>query len=534
MIIKPSSAIFPFPPLTRSSASLRSISRRSFHPGRPSYLFTHPIDGSSSLSSKLKNSDLLKQKSYVNGRWVDSSSSQTFTVEDPATGKRLANCPDMDLNDLRHAIEAAKNSFSTYKLSTPAERQSYLRKFTQLIRSNADDLVTLIVAENGKCLSDAIAEVHYAASFVDWFAEETLRTDGSIIPSSTPGVRHLVIKQPIGVVAALCPWNFPAAMITRKVSPALAAGCSVIVKAPAEAPLTAIALAELAHQAGFPAGVLNVMTTQSATPEIGKALCESQDIRKLSFTGSTSVGKLLMSQSSSSLKKLSLELGGNAPFIVFDDADVDQAVAGAIACKFRGSGQTCVSANRFFVQAPIYAEFASKITKKVSELKVGSGFEEGVRIGPLLNEKSLEKVSRHVKSAKDSGAEVLIGGKKLPGAGYFFEPTVLSDVPRGVIDHEETFGPVAALYKFENEAEVIQRANEAEVGLAGYFYSRDIGRVWRVAEALEVGMVGANTGMVSNALTPFGGVKYSGFGREGSKYGMEEYQIMKYIAMASS
>jgi len=486
---------------------------------------------SSILPHKLKNHDLFKQKSYINREWVGSTSSKTFSVKDPATGEEIASCPDMNLDDLMVAIDSAKKSFSSYRESSPAERQGYLRKLNQLMLSNADDLATLIVAENGKCWKDAMGEVKYAASFVDWFAEEALRTDGTIIPSSTPGLRHLVIKQPIGVVAALCPWNFPAAMITRKVAPALAAGCSVIVKAPAETPLTALALAELTHQAGFPAGVLNIVTTQSATPEIGKALCESQDIRKLSFTGSTGVGKLLMSQSSSTLKKLSLELGGNAPFIVFEDADVDRAVEGAVACKFRCGGQACVSANRFYVHKSIYAEFASKLTKKVSELKIGSGFEDDTLIGPLIDERSLKKVSRHVELAKAAGAEVLIGGKKVAGDGYFFEPTVLSDVPSGVIDDEETFGPVAALYKFESESDVIAKANNCEVGLAGYFYSKDVGRIWRVAEALEVGMVGANTGMVSNAVTPFGGVKQSGFGREGSKFGIDEFQIVKYIAM---
>ncbi|PLW33495.1 hypothetical protein PCANC_16449 [Puccinia coronata f. sp. avenae] len=478
---------------------------------------THLPTCSSILPLKLKNHDLFKHKSYINGEWLDSKSSKTFAVKDPATEKELGRCPDMNLDDLVVAIESAKKSFLSYRNTTPTERQAYLRRFNQLILSNAEDLATLIVAENGKCWKDATGEVKYAASFVDWFAEEALRTDGTIVPSSTPGVRHLVIKQPIGVVAALCPWNFPAAMITRKVAPALAAGCSVIVKAPAETPLTALALAELAHQAEIPAGVFNIITTQSATPEIGKALCESEDVRKLSFTGSVyRGGKLLMSQSSSTLKKLSLELGGNAPFIVFEDADVDRAVEGAIACKFRCAGQACVSANRFYVHQSIYAEFASKLTRKVSELKIGSGFEDGSLIGPLIDQRSLDKVSRHVKMAKESGAEVLIGGKRVDGDGYFFEPTVLSEVPSGVIDQEETFGPVAALYKFESESDVISRANNSEVGLAGYFYSKDVGRIWRVAEALEVGMVGANTGMVSNSVTPFGGVKQSGFGREGT------------------
>ncbi|MBW0478900.1 hypothetical protein O181_018615 [Austropuccinia psidii MF-1] len=485
---------------------------------------------SASAAPVLENLGLFKQKAYVNQKWVDSITSKTFPVNNPATGEEIGRCPDMDLDDLKLTIEAAKHGFSTYKSITPAQRRAHLREFDRLIRLNADDLAQIIVAENGKSWKDAQAEVLYAASFVDWFADEAIRTYGTIVPSSVAGHRHIVLKQPIGVVAALCPWNYPAAMVTRKVSPALAAGCPVIIKAPPETPLTSLALAELAHQAGFPPGVFNVITTQS-TVEIGKALCECADIRKLSFTGSTSVGKLLMQQSSSSLKKLSLELGGNAPCIVFNDAEVDQAIEAIITAKFRGGGQTCISPNRIFVQSSIYAEFASKFARKVSQLKFGPGLAENVQIGPLINEKGLQKVSRHVNTAKDAGAEILVGGKKVSGPGYFFEPTVLSEVPVGVIDNEETFGPVAALYRFDSEAEVLEKANDSELGLAGYLFSKDLGRIWRVAEALEVGMVGVNTGMISNAMTPFGGVKQSGFGREGSWLGIEEYQVVKYMAM---
>lgn len=483
---------------------------------------------------QLDDPRLFKQKAYLNAQWSEAKSSKTFVIRNPSNGQEIGTCPDMGLDDLPQYVNAATHAFHSFKNSTAVQRRENLQRFNSLIISNIDDLSRLIVSENGKSWNDAQAEVIYAASFVDWFAQESMRTYGDIIPSSTPGVRHLTIRQPIGVVAALCPWNFPAAMITRKVAPALAAGCSVIIKAPSETPFTALALAELAHQAGFPPGVFNVLTTESHTPEIGKALCENKQIRKISFTGSTRVGKLLMQLSASSLKKLSFELGGNAPFIVFEDADIDQAVNGAVACKFRCSGQTCVSSNRFYVHSSIYAEFASKLTKKVSELRTGSGFEKGVSVGPLINQKSLDKVARHVSEAKSQGAEVLIGGRKIEAdhpSGWFFEPTVLSGVPIGVIDHEETFGPVAALYMFEDENDVLKLANECDVGLAGYFYSKDISRIWRVAEALEVGMVGVNTGMISNAITPFGGVKHSGFGREGSKYGIEEYQVIKYIAM---
>ncbi|CAH7671252.1 succinate-semialdehyde dehydrogenase [Phakopsora pachyrhizi] len=519
------------------------------------------------LPSILEDRDLFRQKAYVNGEWIESNSSKRFSVKNPATGEEIGTCSDLNLSDLSEAIDRAHEAFCNYKNKTPNQISQLLNSFDVLMKSKQKDLTRLIVAENGKSFKDAEAEVIYASSFLNWFSAEALRSYGDIIPSSTIGVKHLVIRQPIGPVAALCPWNFPAAMITRKIAPALAAGCSVIIKAPAETPFTALAIAELSHRAGFPPGVVNVITTESSTFEIGKELCENDLIKKLSFTGSTAVGKILMKQSSSSLKKLSLELGGNAPFIVFDDADIDEAVNGAIACKFRGSGQTCVSANRFFVHSSVYAEFASKLTKKVSELKVGSGFEEGVRVGPLISQKSLDKVIDHVERAKARGAEVLIGGKRfkpssstartkrqanegdkksLEGTingsegveadggrfdGYFYEPTVLSDVPIGAIDQEETFGPVVALYKFETEQEVLKLSNDTGVGLAGYFYSKDLSRIFRVSEKLEVGMVGTNTGIVSNASTPFGGIKHSGFGREGGKYGIQEFQYLKYIAL---
>ncbi|KAG0141982.1 hypothetical protein CROQUDRAFT_663131 [Cronartium quercuum f. sp. fusiforme G11] len=482
--------------------------------------------------TQLKDPSLFKQQSFVDGTWLDAQSKSTFEVENPATGQPIGTCPDLSVTDLKPVIEAASKAFKIYQKTSAKERHDLLQNFHQLINESIEDLTNLIVLENGKAISDARNEVKYAASFVDWFSAEALRTYGEVIPATISNQRNLVIKQPIGVVAALCPWNFPAAMITRKVAPALAAGCSVIVKVPAETPFTGLALAELSKRAGYPSGVLNVITTDTNTQEIGQELCENSVIRKLSFTGSTNVGKLLMKQSSNSLKKLSFELGGNAPFIVFEDADIDLAVEGAIASKFRCSGQTCVSANRFFIHSSIYAEFATKLTIAVSKFKVGSGLDSNITHGPLINLKSQQKVLNQLNLLKSNGAKVLIGGRvPINEKGYFFEPTVVSDVSLGLIDQEETFGPIAALYKFETEAEVIELSNQTDVGLSGYFYSKDIGRIWRVAEALEVGMVGVNTGIISNAMTPFGGVKESGFGREGSKYGIDEYMVIKYIAM---
>lgn len=397
--------------------------------------------------------------------------------------------------------------------------------------ANADDLATLITWENGKPMADAKGEVNYAAGFYEWFSEEAPRAYGDTIPATVPGNRVWTIKEPVGVCGLITPWNFPAAMITRKVGPALAAGCTVVCKAPGETPFTALAIAELAHRVGIPKGVFNVVTALSNTPEVGERITTSPAVKKVSFTGSTGVGKLLMKQSSSTLKKLSMELGGNAPFIVFDDADLDAAVTGAIASKFRSSGQTCVCANRIYVQKGIYDSFVEKFTEKVKGFKVGNGFEEGITHGPLIHDRALSKVAQHVEDAQGKGAKITIGGQKMPDLGSnFFQPTVLRDMTADMaIATEETFGPVAGLFSFETEADVVKLANATEVGLAGYFFSQNVERVYRVAEALEVGMVGVNTGIISDAAAPFGGVKESGFGREGSKYGIGEYQVVKMV-----
>jgi succinate-semialdehyde dehydrogenase/glutarate-semialdehyde dehydrogenase len=396
---------------------------------------------------------------------------------------------------------------------------------------NADDLATLITWENGKPTADAKGEVTYAANFFEWFSEEAPRIYGEVIPSSVPGNRVHTLKEPVGVCGLITPWNFPAAMITRKIGPALAVGCTVVAKAPGETPFTSLALAELAHRAGVPAGVVNVITAMGNTPAVGEVLTTDPTVRKVSFTGSTTVGKLLMKQCSSTLKKLSLELGGNAPFIVFDDADLDSAVTGAINSKFRSSGQTCVCANRIYVQAGIYDEFCKKFAEKVKDFKVGNGFEQGITHGPLIHDRAVDKVEQHVRDAEKKGAKVLLGGHKLPDLGpNFYQPTVISGMTSDMaMASEETFGPVAGLFKFKSEEEVVKLANSTEVGLAGYFFSRDIARVYRVAEHLEVGMVGVNTGLISDPAAPFGGVKESGFGREGSLYGIGEYQVTKMV-----
>jgi len=405
-----------------------------------------------------------------------------------------------------------------------------MMKLYALIQENAEDLSRLLTLENGKTLTEAKAEIAYSSSFIEWFAEEAVRTYGEHIPSPFPNIRNVTIMQPIGVCAILTPWNFPSAMITRKLGPALAAGCTVVIKPPPETPFSMLALAELAKRAGIPDGVINVVTTLKNVGEVGKELCENTIVKKLTFTGSTPVAKMLYSQSASTMKKLSIEAGGNAPFIVFDDADIDAAVEGAIACKFRASGQTCVCANRIYVQSSVYADFASRLASKVSAFKLGNGLDKETTHGPLIHERAIEKVERHVKDAVSKGAQILVGGSKMEGPGNFFAATVLSDVPAGVqLANEETFGPVAALIKFETEDEVVRLANDTPFGLAGYFFSRDVGRVWRVAEALEVGMVGTNTGMISQAVIPFGGVKESGLGREGS-HGIQEYMQTKYIA----
>jgi succinate-semialdehyde dehydrogenase / glutarate-semialdehyde dehydrogenase len=483
---------------------------------------------------KLKDPSLFIEKGYVNGEYTAAASGQTFEVHDPSTGKLIGKCPEFNRDDTLKAIDAAEEAFVSFRKTTPRERATLLRKWYNLMQENAEDLATLITWENGKPLADAKGEVAYAANFFNWFSEEAPRTYGDVIPASVPGNRVFTLRQPVGVCGLITPWNFPAAMITRKIGPALAAGCTVVAKSPGETPFTANALAELSRRAGIPKGVVNFVTALKNTAEVGELLTTDARIRKISFTGSTNVGKLLMKQSSSTLKKLSFELGGNAPFIVFDDCpDLDAAVAGAIACKFRSSGQTCVCANRIYVQEGIYDEFAKKFAEKVKGFKVGMGFDEGVTHGPVIHERAVEKVQQHVDDAQNKGAKVTVGGQKLPDLGSnFYAPTVLTGVTNDMqIASEETFGPVAPLFKFKTEKEVVALANAAPVGLAGYFFSRDIGRIYRVAEAIETGMVGVNTGLISDAASPFGGVKESGFGREGSKYGIDEYTILKSVTI---
>lgn len=433
--------------------------------------------------------------------------------------------------DVVPAINYAEEAFKSFRNTTARERARILRRWYTLMMEHESDLATLITWENGKPLADAKGEVTYAANFFEWFSEEAQRTYGDYIPSSIAGNRIVTMRQPVGVCGLITPWNFPAAMITRKAGPAIAAGCAVVVKAPGETPFTSLAIAELGHRAGVPDGVFNIITCLENTPEIGRELCENPIIKKISFTGSTSVGKILMQQCAPTLKKLSLELGGNAPFIVFDDADLEKAVDGAIAAKFRSSGQTCVCANRIYVQSGIYKKFAKKFAERVTKFKVGGGYDEGTTHGPLIHEKAVGKVHEHVEDAKQKGASVIVGGHGLEELGpNFYSMTVLTDMKKDMRLHkEETFGPVAGLFKFETEDEVIGLANESEVGLAGYFYSKDIDRIWRVAEALEVGMVGINTGLISDPAAPFGGVKQSGFGREGSMYGIDEYTNIKMM-----
>ncbi|KAF3936590.1 Omega-crystallin [Dactylella cylindrospora] len=478
----------------------------------------------------LKDKSLFKENvAFVNGKWVKARSGKTFEVYDPASMKLIGTCPEMEKSDVNEAIEHAATAFKTFRNTLPRERARMLRRWYDLMLENKEDLATLITWENGKPTADALGEVNYAAAFFEWFSEEAPRIYGDTIPATFAGNRIVTVKQPVGVCALITPWNFPAAMVTRKIGPALAAGCTVVAKAPGETPFTSLALAELAQRAGIPPGVVNFVTALDHTPEIGLLLCEHPTVRKLSFTGSTNVGRLLMRQSSSTLKKLSFELGGNSPLIVFDDADLDTAVTGAITSKFRSSGQTCVCANRLYVQSGIYDRFVEKFVEKVKGFKVGSGYEEGITHGPLIHGRAISKVEQHIKDATSKGAKIVLGGQKLLDLGEnFHQPTVLTGVTSEMaIAGEETFGPVAGIFKFDTEEEVIRAANNAEVGLAGYFFSGDAQRVWRVAEALEVGMVGINTGIISDVVSPFGGVKESGFGREGSKYGIDEYLAIK-------
>lgn len=480
--------------------------------------------------SFLKDSTLLRHQSYIHGEWVGAQSDKTFPVFNPANNEILAEVADCSAVETESAIAAADAALADWRAKTATVRAGILRRWHDLILANAEDLGLLMTLEQGKPLAEARGEVRYGASFIEWFAEEGKRAYGDIIPPHQPGLRLLVTKQPVGVVAAITPWNFPNAMITRKVAPALAAGCTVVIKPSEETPLSALALAELATRAGFPPGVINIVTGMDAAT-IGKTLTDSSIVRKLSFTGSTEVGKLLMRQSADTVKKISLELGGNAPFIVFDDADLDAAVEGAIASKYRNAGQTCVCANRVLVQSGVYEAFLEKFIPAVQKQKVGAGTEQGVSIGPLINAEALDKVQRLVGDATQKGARLLTGGHSM--SGTFFEATILADVTSGMdIMHEEIFGPVAPVTRFDSEQEAIQIANDTPYGLAAYFYGRDIGRVFRVAEALDYGMIGVNTGLVATTVAPFGGMKESGIGREGSKYGLDEFLEVKYICIA--
>ena len=459
-------------------------------------------------------------------------SGKTFKVHDPATGALVGTCPEFDAQDTENAIAAASEAFASFRTQTGRERSKLLRRWYDLVQQNAEDLATLITLENGKPLADARGEVTYAANFFEWFSEEAPRIYGDTIPATVPGNRVLTLREPVGVCGLITPWNFPAAMITRKIGPALATGCTTVCKAPGETPFTSLALAELAHRAGVPKGVVNVVTSLENTVAIGEVLTTHPTVRKVSFTGSTGVGKTLMKQASSTLKILSMELGGNAPLIVFDDADVDLAVQGAVASKFRSSGQTCVCANRIYVQKGVYDEFARKFAAKVEQdFRVGRGFDEGVTHGPLIHDRAVSKVESHVRDAEGKGAKVVVGGHAIPDLGpNFYQPTVITGMTGEMaIAQEETFGPVAGLFPFGTEEEVVRLANQAEVGLAGYFFSRDLQRISRVAESLEVGMIGVNTGIISDPAAPFGGVKQSGFGREGSKYGVDEFLHVKTL-----
>ncbi len=479
---------------------------------------------------QLADPALLENRCLVGGEWIGASTGDSITISNPATGKPIGTVPSMSREDTRLAIETADAAWGEWRIQTGKHRAGLLRSWFDLIMANQEDLAVLMTLEQGKPLTESRGEVAYAASFVEWFAEEAKRVYGDTIDHPLPGRRILVLKQSVGVAAAITPWNFPAAMITRKCAPALAAGCPVVVKPASQTPFTALALAKLADRAGIPAGVFNILTGPAR--DIGGELTSNAKVRKLSFTGSTEIGKLLMAQCAENVKKISMELGGNAPFIVFADADLDAAVEGAMASKYRNTGQTCVCANRILVQDKVYDEFASRLVAAVTSLKVGNGMQEGVQQGPLIDLHAVEKVESHIADAIAKGANVLVGGKRHDIGGTFFEPTVLTDISHDmVINYEETFGPVAPLIKFQDEADAIRIANDTEFGLAAYFYSRDIGRIWRVAEALEYGIVGINEGIISTEVAPFGGVKESGVGREGSKYGIEEYLEIKYLCL---
>ena len=479
---------------------------------------------------QLSDPRLFREQAYIDGSWADADNRKTTAVDDPATGEVIGTVPAMGSAETLRAIAAAEAALPAWRAKTAKERSQILRKWYDLVVANADDLAYLMTREQGKPLAEAKGEVTYGASFIEWFAEEAKRIYGDVIPAPVGSRRIVVLKQPVGVCAAITPWNFPIAMITRKCAPGLAVGCTMVVKPASQTPYCALALAELAERAGMPKGVFNVVT--GPAKEVGGELCASKTVRKLSFTGSTSVGKILLKQCADTVKRTSMELGGHAPFIVFDDADLDAAVQGAIACKFRNAGQTCVCTNRIYVQAGVFDAFAQKFAKAAAELKVGNGTEQGVYVGPLIDGNAVQKSKDHVDDAIAKGATVMVGGKAHQLGGNFFEPTVIANCNGEMtIAHEETFGPVAPLFRFETEDEVIGLANDSDVGLAGYFYARDLGRVWRVAEAMEVGLIGVNDGVIANEVSPFGGVKESGMGREGSKYGVEEYLEIKYVSL---
>ena len=479
----------------------------------------------------LKDPTLLRTQAFLNGEWVNADNRAAHDVLNPATGEKLGTVPAMGAAETRRAIEAAAAAFPAWAAKTAKDRGTILRRWFDLMMANQDDLAIIMTAEQGKPLAESKGEIAYAAAFIDWFAEEGKRLYGDVIPTHQSDKRLLVLRQPIGVVAAVTPWNFPAAMITRKAGPALAAGCTFVCKPASQTPFSALAMAELGRRAGLPAGVLNVVTGTAAAA-IGGEMTSNPIVRKITFTGSTGVGKKLMEQSAGTLKKLSLELGGNAPFIVFEDADLDAAVAGAITSKYRNTGQTCVCANRFLVQNSVYEAFTSKLVDAVSQLRVGDGLKGATEQGPLIDAKALAKVEEHIADAVAKGAQIAHGGKRHALGGTFFQPTIVTDVTNAMLmAREETFGPVAPLFRFDTEAQAIQMANDTEFGLASYFYTRDLARSWRVAEALEYGIVGLNTGLISTEVAPFGGIKESGFGREGSKYGILDYTELKYLCV---
>ena len=486
------------------------------------------------LLSRLKDKSLVREAAYVGGEWLGADECATaFDVRNPSTNDLLGRVPDLELAEIRAAIDAAKEAQQKWAVRTGKERAAVLRRLHELVMENCEDLATILTSEMGKPLAEARGEVAYGASYIEWYAEEAKRIYGDTIPGHQADKRILVLKQPVGVVAGIAPWNFPNAMVARKVAPALAAGCAIVFKPAAETPLSSIALAILAERAGLPKGLFSVLTTERAVA-FGEEICTNPIVKKLTFTGSTGVGRILMAQGAQKIMKLSLELGGNAPFIVFDDADLDEAVEGAMISKFRNAGQTCVCANRIYVQSGVYDAFVEKLAARVERLKIADGFAEGATIGPLINEEAVAKLNRHVEDAVSKGARVVAGGKRHPSGGTFVQPVVLADVGSNMkVAREETFAPLAPVFRFETVNEVIRLANDTEFGLAAYFYGNDLRNVWKVVEALEYGMVGVNTGLISTEVAPFGGVKQSGFGREGSKYGLDDYLSMKYVCLGN-